>query len=321
MLNTDFSDINHDFEELNIKEEKGLIPSHQSVMEKTDDKFNLKLVQKKLQTCIARKRSIAETIEFQEHMLKKLKNDYAYYDHECEVLRTQIDLQTTIKYTGDKKNILLASMVKTLDKIESDLTEQQDMCLKSEEKHLPVEKIKTEQADIVKEDSELDIEFMSKHKQKHCCKLCGQGFAQLVSFKDHLKAHTGFSYVCDKCTVTRRFTSSKAYKKHSKWHDEGEQTFKCNVCGKKFEYMYRLKSHEATHNEPSLQCTVHSSCGKDGTPKKFTFKHELLLHEKYANKEKMFKCTTCDKLFLSPRTVRIHHHKNAHSGMRCIGTQ
>ena len=315
LLKIDFSDvqITDDFEELHIdaKDNKSLVAKHtrHSVIDNEDDHFDLRLVRKKLRTFTARKRTIAESINFHEQVLKKLKTEYAFYEEECEVLNTQFDLQTTLKYTRDKKHILPDRTVKTLNKIESDLAEQKDIIVKKEV---------TDETQEEKNSVQKHVTFSDLPKNKHWCKICGNGFAQTTSFKDHLKAHTGFSYKCEKCLKERRFTSTKAFKKHCKWHEDGEKMFTCKLCSKQFEYMYRLTSHQATHEEPSLECTVHNSCGKDGKPKKFTFRRELLLHERYSKKEKMFKCTTCEKLFTSPRTIHIHHHKNAHSGMRQI---
>ena len=160
--------------------------------------------------------------------------------------------------------------------------------------------------------------ILSERKYNHVCELCGQRFVQTVSFKDHLCSHTGFSYKCTKCTETRHYTSSKAFKKHCDWHDKGEQTYACNTCKKTFESPNGLKSHQATHNEPSLICRKHTDCAKDGGPKAFNFKCEHDLHKKYSKTCKMFMCLTCGGLFTSARTLKIHHLCNGHTGYKNI---
>ena len=91
--------------------------------------------------------------------------------------------------------------------------------------------------------------------------------------------------------------SKKVFKKHCNWHDDGGKAYTCSLCSRVFEFTYHLQSHQATHKEPTFKCSVHTSCGKDGNPKKFTFKRDLVLHKTYSKKPKLFECRTYKKLF------------------------
>ena len=54
-----------------------------------------------------------------------MRLDYEHYEHECEVLHMQIDLQQTLHITGEKKHCLPKSMDSKLNKIETSLLQSE----------------------------------------------------------------------------------------------------------------------------------------------------------------------------------------------------
>ena len=95
LLETDCSDIqlHSDFEDLTLEQQeqegtKIIKPTWQNVLEHIDDNFDLRTTRKKLYQCTACKCSLAQSIHFQEQVLKRMRTKYEYYDHQYEVLNT-----------------------------------------------------------------------------------------------------------------------------------------------------------------------------------------------------------------------------------------
>ena len=149
------------------------------------------------------------------------------------------------------------------------------------------------------------------HEAKFKCALCSKEYYTKESFDSHLDFHTGVTHKCTICDKPP-FSNSKAFKRHMKWHADGSKMVVCEMCGKQFEYKYRLDSHMSTHKEASLSCRKVSDCTK-----LFTFSNEHKLHELYGHtEEKLFQCDTCEKFYTSPPLLRIHQHQFGHSGIR-----
>ena len=288
------------------------MPIRTSVADKSNDGKHLF---SKLKRFKARKRQLEESIYFQEQVLKRMKFEYQYFTDQCDILSDKIDMQRTLQLTGNKTSRMTQSMAKKVEDFKPIVKAEIENCEPISSNYIPPKK---EPVDL-KSDLKSEVDMKPK-KFKHICGICDQRFMQTVSFTDHLKSHTGFSFKCEKCTG-HAFTSSKAFKKHKKWHSDGEQLFKCPQCSKTFEFPDRLASHKASHEEPKLVCRIHTDCGKNGNPKRFTFPREHKQHEEYTNKPKMFQCMTCDGLFKSPRLIRIHHHKNGHNGIRRLSEE
>ena len=286
---------------------------HESVLDRSSDGHSLR---KKFNRYKTRKRQLEESITFQEQVLKRMKLEYHYLKNKVDVLSDKLDIQRTIELTGTRSNKLLPSMFQKVENFKPIIKAEVDKVEDFSSFEVPA---KDELIDT-KCDNKSELNIRKPKPFKHCCGICDQRFMQTLSFTDHLKSHTGFRMKCEKCP-SRAFTSSKAFKRHNKWHTDGEKLFACEECPKTFEFQDRLSSHKASHQEPNLLCCVHSDCGKNKQPKRFTFPRERKQHEDYAKKPKMFQCVMCDGLFQSPQLIRIHHNRNGHNGIRRLSEE
>src|SRR5690348_473171 len=103
------------------------------------------------------------------------------------------------------------------------------------------------------------------------------------------------------------YKRSTLFQQVSKRHGD---TYKCKKCGKSFDNMLTLKSHQRTHNsvaEPGGDTVECNQCGV--RMKKMSYKNHLLLH----SDEKPFPCNFCDRRFRRKDHLKIHSrtHENA----------
>ena len=141
------------------------------------------------------------------------------------------------------------------------------------------------------------------HMFKFKCEVCGQTYRTKDGLNSHLRRHTGEGYKCDLCSEYRFFSSDKSFRRHLKFHRNGEQYKICDYpgCGKKFEEMPQLKSHSKVHKEPDLPCRAHNNCDK-----KFKQNSERVKHELYFDSSDTYECPDCGNMFNSPFNLKAH---------------
>ena len=306
LLEVDISDLIDDedmkreiqfFREERIKEEVSVAPEHES------DNGNTEIIELRSKLRAARKRK-ADKFQFLSDALddvKRLKQECSNAMAEVTNLESEIDSLLMPPENEEKisseaiseitKGLSAATVTPKLDK---DGIEHVD---------------DTTTSRVL--DSASDLLCSKKHHEaKFRCALCKKEYYDKKNFQSHLDYHTGVTHKCNLCDKPP-FTSAKAYQRHINWHASGSKMLLCQVCGKGFEYEYRLTSHEKTHEEPTLHCRKAEGCSKV-----FTFNNERTLHEKYGHlKQKLFQCESCEKFYTAPPLLRVHQNAFGHSGI------
>lgn len=110
------------------------------------------------------------------------------------------------------------------------------------------------------------------------------------------------SFNCDRCS--RKFKRRDHLDIHMLIHTNTSQFFECTMCDKKFVQLGNLKTHLRVHSgEKPYQCSV---CEKG-----FRQLSGLITHERIHSDEKPFQCSACDRRFrqLSGLNSHISHCK------------
>ncbi|OWF43290.1 Zinc finger protein 64-like, isoforms 1 and 2 [Mizuhopecten yessoensis] len=93
--------------------------------------------------------------------------------------------------------------------------------------------------------------------QRHCrihnddaklkCDICQKRFLDAYELKHHVAGHSG-AFKCNLCD--RSFASRMGFYEHTKFHQESDERFDCQMCGKTFwkksRYVYHLRAY---HNK------------------------------------------------------------------------
>lgn len=113
-------------------------------------------------------------------------------------------------------------------------------------------------------------------------------------------------YQCLLCQ--KSFTQKSIYQSHLRSHGkEGEDPYRCNICGKTFAVPARLTRHYRTHTgEKPYQCEY---CSKS-----FSVKENLSVHRRIHTKERPYKCDVCGRAF--EHSGKLHRHMRIHTGER-----
>ena len=166
--------------------------------------------------------------------------------------------------------------------------------------------LKTFKKNLVNKHKPAEMAMLQTFQER--CAVCGQLFKSKRGLDSHLVKHTNVGLTCVLCGG-RQFTAQIAFKKHLKWHRDGEKYYICELndnkagqkCGKKFEWPEWLNSHKLTHFPPSKRCRVHPGCEAI-----YTFDSERLKHERKGKCRKIYKCTACNTTFKDDINRHIH---------------
>jgi KRAB domain-containing zinc finger protein len=165
-----------------------------------------------------------------------------------------------------------------------------------------------------------DIQISISDKQSLQCQYSSKEFASLSACKQHLEGDRVHikDFHCAVCGEV--FPSEDKLLSHKTVHNPGvcrnyeEDTHLCHTCGKTFNALSKLRSHEkrAHQDTPSKQVTdkkqVCGVCGKEFQFAKYLKKH-MLKHG-----EKNFVCEACGKRFETKYMLKMH--QECHSEVR-----
>ena len=145
-------------------------------------------------------------------------------------------------------------------------------------------------------------------KTYHCpgenCKVTKQTKKALV--KHILDEHDGYQYKCRMCD--KGYLSLIGCYKHEKHHTMGK-CYKCDECGKNFQFEGELNEHYRKHTGDDLWfCEKDKTCDKAYPPKR-----ARNLHHKSHTDSQDYHCdivlkdgTTCDQVCVSPDHLKKH---------------
>jgi len=145
-------------------------------------------------------------------------------------------------------------------------------------------------------------------EEKLLCTHCGKCCATQRGLDSHMIIHNR-EYECTECG--KCFRSAEELTKHGLVNC-GEKPFECTVCSKRFLMSARLASHSRAH------CTKKSHVGHTGEEsrkcnlcdKVFTRPDGLDVHMRVHTGDKPYKCSQCDKAF--SKSSNLYKHK------RCV---
>ena len=79
------------------------------------------------------------------------------------------------------------------------------------------------------------------------CGDCGEGFKNILLFKDHEAIHTQLSYKCDICK--ENFRTVLEFEEHKERFHDTQISYECKNCNKSMESSDKLKNHECVNHE------------------------------------------------------------------------
>ena len=209
--------------------------------------------------------------------VERLKDIYRDCSAYSAVLRRKIRIRRTLIHASQQTNTVHPEVIKQIDEIPKGL-QVEDLHISSdnEDEH-KTDSVHDLGQHMIDENQELLLRT-DDATLSFICAICNKSFGLKIDFQCHLDAHSGDKLHCDKCNEPRVFTNKRAFDKHRRWHKSGGLYINCKICGKTFEYTYRLDIHMRSHSQPSYFCTVVEHCER-----KFTIESELRKHELYGH--------------------------------------
>lgn len=145
------------------------------------------------------------------------------------------------------------------------------------------------------------------------CDKCGQAFPSKKHFLIHIREHRELrTYYCVKCKL--KFKYKQNFLRHKKVHN---LSHKCDICNKTFKKICLRNKHKKLHKRSSsdakekvIKCT---QCDRV-----FVFQSSLVSHMKTHTGEKPYSCKYCGKQF--PYVGSLTVHIRTHTGKDGIDT-
>ncbi|KAM4033763.1 uncharacterized protein ACNLHF_020577 isoform 1-T2 [Anomaloglossus baeobatrachus] len=133
------------------------------------------------------------------------------------------------------------------------------------------------------------------------CGECGKCLSSRSDLIIHQRSHINES----KCTrVNGRKSINR--KPIPKPHLNGEEEFKCRICGLCFSNTTELVTHHQIHIKKPYSCTI---CGRG-----FYSHSGLVTHQKTHAYQRLYDCATCGKTFISNAHLILHQKVHAEAG-------
>ncbi|KAJ3632325.1 hypothetical protein MTP99_009338 [Tenebrio molitor] len=153
------------------------------------------------------------------------------------------------------------------------------------------------------DDANLYLEHYQK-KHRYQCNICEKSFPRGDTYNRHMQAHNNTlpQFVCPVENCTKTFTVRQSLRNHFKTIHSEKRNFLCNMCGASFKNYDNLRYHMKKHKGPSHLCPY---CGKA-----FMQSVHLTYHMWRHTGVKPYKCTKCDKSFVSKKVLTAHLDRN-----------
>uniref|UniRef100_A0A8R1Y4E7 C2H2-type domain-containing protein n=1 Tax=Onchocerca volvulus TaxID=6282 RepID=A0A8R1Y4E7_ONCVO len=128
---------------------------------------------------------------------------------------------------------------------------------------------------------------------------------------DHLK-HENFIRQLKSAAIDQHLKSASSSRTDKQFEEKraNGKCFKCNLCDKQFDFLYRLQQHNLSHaNNKSFTCKL---CDKA-----FKYFVGLKRHEKKHGEERPFLCDQCGKIFKQRSILKTHECIHKDKAFKC----
>ena len=136
------------------------------------------------------------------------------------------------------------------------------------------------------------------------CNYCSGTFDTRGELNAHVRVNHGLRHVCQLCKAS--FISLQGKRDHMRaYHLQAEHKFRCDQCGRSFQYASKLREHSSTHSAERVPCPACGKFFRDDTGVK---KHMKEQHGSREGSEE-FQCPLCDYKHHIKRYLRDHLRK------------
>ncbi|XP_018579277.1 zinc finger protein 208 [Anoplophora glabripennis] len=145
---------------------------------------------------------------------------------------------------------------------------------------------------------------------KYQCERCIKVFGTIVDLETHREKEHAASFTCEECGQVLH--SAKALLIHSRAH-KSLKPYVCETCGRSYSQTSHLWQHMRFH-----QGIKPFACPHEGCEARYTIRPDLKDHiRKVHTRERPFRCTVCDKCFLTGSVY--YQHRLIHTNDRRYG--